>query len=436
MNKLYLSTIALSISVAGFVQPVETEAAQIFKDVNSSHYAYDAINWANNEGIISGYADGTFKPNNLVTEAQFAKMLANYFNLGTAKGSISKKDDTAHWSDEYYNQLASYSVPLNGYLSNALRNENIKRGVVAEAIAYLAEDDMTLEKSIQYLYDKQISTGQNPKETLIERHFGANKYLNRAQAVAFIHRLHLAGIDSLQGKQALIRNGSNEDITSLGELGTGYLSFLFAKGDASWDADDYQAFQRERDDYYKRLKDSLDTAPFIIADSLKTNDRNLKNFDIEALDILKDLLKPETINYLNEHFSVSLADTNSYYFTVLFVGENNRGLYISYSPNDYVPDLFGKRYYSTVAGGDTVEINTAMAMAMSDISGTTRTVAEIKSYESWVAQGKNVTNEPGHPWGRTVRFGIKTYLLPTYMNSDGYMLWYYPDKTKNADIKD
>lgn len=435
MNKLYLSTIALSISVAGFVQPLEAEATTIFKDVNSSHYGYEAINWASNEGIVSGYADGTFKPNNQVTEAQFAKMLANYFSLGKSKGSISKKVGNAHWSDEYYNQLASYSVPLNGYLSNDLRNENIKRGVVAEAIAYLAEDNMTLEKSIQYLYDNQISTGQNPNETLIERHFGANKYLNRAQAVAFIHRLHLAGIDSLQGKQALIRYGSNEDITSLAELGTGYLSFLFAKGDALRDTEDYQAFQRERDDYYKKLKDSLDTLPFKIAD---ISERNLKEFDTEALDILKDLLKPETVNYLNEHFTVYSADVydKNNYFMVFFADKKDeKSLVISYSPNEFHPNLFGSRYYSTVAVGDTVENNTAMAMAMSDISGTKRTVSEIKSYRSWVAQGKNVTNEPGHPWGQTVRFGIQTYLLPTHMNSDGYMLWYYPDKTKNGDIK-
>ncbi|MGE7114925.1 S-layer homology domain-containing protein [Lysinibacillus sp. NPDC047702] len=436
MKKLYLSTIALSISVAGFVQPIETEAAQKFKDVSSSHFAYEAINWANNEGIISGYTDGTFKPNNMVTEAQFAKMLALYFNLSTAKGSIVKKADPKHWADDYYNQLASYSVPLNGYLSNTLRDENVKRGVVAEAIAYLAQDELTLEKSIQYLYDHQISTGQNPNEALIERHFGANNYLNRAQAVSFIHRLHLAGIDSLQGKQALMHYNSNENITSLAKLGTGYLSFHFAKADAYQDQDVYQAFQRERSDYYKRLKDSLDTAPFKIADSLKTSDHNLQIFNIEALDLLKSLLKPETIDYLNRHFSVFNASADNTYFNVMFSDKNNKGLHISYSPNDFYPKLYGNRSYSTVAAGDTLEINTAMAMVISDISGTARTVAEINSYQSWIAQKKNVTNEHGYPYGRTIRFGVKTYLSETYMNSPGYMFRYYPDKTRNEDLKD
>ena len=49
-----------------------------FKDVTKSHYAYDAINWAKSEGIITGYPDGTFKPNESITEGQFAKMLAEF----------------------------------------------------------------------------------------------------------------------------------------------------------------------------------------------------------------------------------------------------------------------------------------------------------------------------------------------------------------------
>ena len=61
--------------------------AEQFTDVQKTHYAYDAVHWAKQQDIISGYKDkngkatGRFGPNELVTQAQFAKMLATYLKL-------------------------------------------------------------------------------------------------------------------------------------------------------------------------------------------------------------------------------------------------------------------------------------------------------------------------------------------------------------------
>ena len=222
--KLGLSSILLAAGVCGTLgtdnlvayASGDTKVAQQlvsqFKDVSKGNSAYEAILWANKEGIVSGYEDGTFKPNNKVTEAQFAKMLVNYFKLDKAKDSLIKNSSSPHWSDGYYNQLASYSVPINGYINEALRLEPVKRGVVAEALAYLAKDEMTLKDSVQFLYDNKVSNGQNKKEKLIERHFGYDSDVTRAQVVVFFYKLHLANIESVQGKQALINYASNDDI--------------------------------------------------------------------------------------------------------------------------------------------------------------------------------------------------------------------------------
>jgi hypothetical protein len=40
-----------------------------------THWAKDAIQWAVQQEMVSGYEDGTFKPNNQVSEAEFLSML-------------------------------------------------------------------------------------------------------------------------------------------------------------------------------------------------------------------------------------------------------------------------------------------------------------------------------------------------------------------------
>ena len=49
-----------------------------FGDVNGKAYYGKAIAWAHAAGIINGYGDGTFKPEQTITAEEFAAMLSNY----------------------------------------------------------------------------------------------------------------------------------------------------------------------------------------------------------------------------------------------------------------------------------------------------------------------------------------------------------------------
>lgn len=51
-----------------------------FKDVPETHWAYEAIEELSEMGIINGYEDGTFKPDEAVTRAELATMLDRYIN--------------------------------------------------------------------------------------------------------------------------------------------------------------------------------------------------------------------------------------------------------------------------------------------------------------------------------------------------------------------
>lgn len=51
-----------------------------FKDVPETHWAYKAIEELAEMGIINGYEDGTFKPDEAVTRAELATMLDRYMS--------------------------------------------------------------------------------------------------------------------------------------------------------------------------------------------------------------------------------------------------------------------------------------------------------------------------------------------------------------------
>ncbi|MGI5874646.1 MAG: alpha/beta fold hydrolase [Bacillota bacterium] len=80
-------------------------AAESFSDVDG-HWAKDSIGTMAEKGIVNGYADGTFRPNGIVTRAEFAKML--YAAVGAESGTSSLEnpfsDVKAAW---YYDAVVA-----------------------------------------------------------------------------------------------------------------------------------------------------------------------------------------------------------------------------------------------------------------------------------------------------------------------------------------
>ena len=82
--------------------PSFASAASPFKDVKTDHPAYSSIEWAYKEGLIKGYPDGTFKPDGILTEAQFVALLIRF-------------DCSSGDSSDNYRYMRSKNIPLNGY---------------------------------------------------------------------------------------------------------------------------------------------------------------------------------------------------------------------------------------------------------------------------------------------------------------------------------
>mgnify|MGYP001125880140 CR=1 FL=1 len=71
--KLYVTSESIKNTVE---YTVTVDEGLSFSDVNSGDWFYDNVMDAANNGYVSGYPDGTFKPNDSTTRAEFASMIA------------------------------------------------------------------------------------------------------------------------------------------------------------------------------------------------------------------------------------------------------------------------------------------------------------------------------------------------------------------------
>ena len=54
---------------------------QNFKDVKDKDWFAEAVKWAQSQGLIKGYEDGTFKANNLVTRQELAVFIERFLKI-------------------------------------------------------------------------------------------------------------------------------------------------------------------------------------------------------------------------------------------------------------------------------------------------------------------------------------------------------------------
>ena len=124
-------------------QPTVT-GESTFTDSNT-HWAAKAIAWAQKTGVVSGYGNNTFRPNQAVTREELAQMLYNYAQYKgitlPALGDLSKfpdGDEVSDWAQTAMSWANGLGA-INGYEDNTLRpGGNTTRAEAASMIMGLA----------------------------------------------------------------------------------------------------------------------------------------------------------------------------------------------------------------------------------------------------------------------------------------------------------
>jgi|GEM_PF-1104939 len=92
-------------------------------DVKGGKYE-DAVNVLMELDVISGYPDGSYKPAGIVTRGEMAKIIVCALGLeGYAAGASSFKDMGGHWSDKYVAYAVGLGI-INGYPDGTFKPDN------------------------------------------------------------------------------------------------------------------------------------------------------------------------------------------------------------------------------------------------------------------------------------------------------------------------
>ncbi len=100
-------------------------------DVQPGDWYADAVGYAVQKGIVSGYPDGSFKPNQVISRAEFAAIAARFTDMTGDQSPAFSDLASTHWSYQAIRQVAAKGW-LSGYPDGSFKpNQPITRAEVA-----------------------------------------------------------------------------------------------------------------------------------------------------------------------------------------------------------------------------------------------------------------------------------------------------------------
>ena len=100
LKKFAIILISISLIFLQLITCVFAEQrSSKFKDISPNHWANEQINSMVERKIISGFSDSTFKPDNVITRAEFAKLMVLTLNIPSKKTEVSTFKDV--YSDDW-----------------------------------------------------------------------------------------------------------------------------------------------------------------------------------------------------------------------------------------------------------------------------------------------------------------------------------------------
>lgn len=190
-------------TIAPLVTPTASLAQTSFSDVSSNYWAAEFIQELAQRGVIAGFPDGSFRPDDAVTRAQFAAMIRKAFQKSAERQAVRFYDVPSNYWGYSAIQEAYTTGFLSGYPGNRFEpNQNIPRQQVLVSLANGLDygTNRSVESTLGYYNDSdEISSyARSPIAAATEKQLVVNypnvKFLKpqsiatRAQVAAFIYQ--------------------------------------------------------------------------------------------------------------------------------------------------------------------------------------------------------------------------------------------------------
>ncbi|MDU2688938.1 MAG: S-layer homology domain-containing protein [Paeniclostridium sordellii] len=200
MKKHLISTLALGMILS---TTLSVYADNKVKDIDG-HWANKQISKFIENSYANGYEDNTFRPDNQITRAEFVKLVNKYFGFNDKGVSNFKDINQKNW---YYNDvcIAIQAGYINGYEDNTFRPDNIiTREEAAKIIVSIKNQQDNVYDKLNAFPDKHlVSNWAKPYiEGAIEngylkgddlKNLRPTSHITRAESVTLLSRIENNG---------------------------------------------------------------------------------------------------------------------------------------------------------------------------------------------------------------------------------------------------
>lgn len=148
------------------------QAAQAFTDISSNHWACWYIKTLAEEGVVAGYPDGTFRPDNNITRAEFATMTIKALHQDKAviRAPYSFYDvPKTHWAYEMIQKAAYFDLVKGNADFNFLPEQTVSRAqVISIVVNALSLPDLTVDESRKILEESYADYDSVPDWIVVQ----------------------------------------------------------------------------------------------------------------------------------------------------------------------------------------------------------------------------------------------------------------------------
>ena len=120
---------------------VPQQSAVSFADVTKDMWMYEYVSELSTKGIVSGYEDGSFRPEKTITREEFVKLICEAAEIDSEAAQSGFADvEASRWSYKYISAAVSAGI-VNGISENSFApSQNITRQDAAVMISRVLGD--------------------------------------------------------------------------------------------------------------------------------------------------------------------------------------------------------------------------------------------------------------------------------------------------------
>ncbi len=164
-------------------------SAKIFTDVKENDTYYIASRYLSDKGVINGYVDGTFKPNQDITRAELLKIIFEGNKSETKNPNTNCFPDVGY--QEWYSKYictAKNSKIISGYDDGNFKpNKTVNKAEALKILGEFYKWEMT-NKSNEAWYSKYIDFSKNRNLLINSENFDPSENMSRGEISETLYR--------------------------------------------------------------------------------------------------------------------------------------------------------------------------------------------------------------------------------------------------------